>query len=75
MVRQYQLALDSLSDNCRDTEEELGTYAADAQAHMAENGVDESVFNILSAVNEGFFGQDGVDSCRDRFAAYAIFRS
>jgi len=80
VVREYQLAIDALDDNFPETEQQLGSYAADAQAYLAKNGVGDSLFNILSDVNQDFGGylQGGpheLDSCHDAFTGYAIVRS
>jgi hypothetical protein len=79
MVRKYQLALDALDDDCPETEEQLGRYAADVQAHLAESGLEDSLFNILSDLNlelgGGIEGPQELDSCEDAFMGYAIVRS
>ena len=73
VVREYQLALDALSDNCPETGAKLGDRAVDAQGQLSEGGVDESLLNILIDVNYNMPG-GRLDSCQKAFLAYVLIR-
>jgi len=72
-VRTYQIALDALGDNCNGTDEQLGGYATSAQELLSEGGVEDSILNILSDINDGT--PRGLrDDCRETFFQYALVR-
>jgi hypothetical protein len=71
VVRQYQLALDALSNNCPETSEELGDRAVDAQSQLSEGGVDESLLDIRNDVNSRM-PRGRLDSCQEPFLVHVL---
>lgn len=74
LVHKYQIALDALGDNCNESEDELGDLAIAVQEELTSEGIEESLFNILSDVNSEMPGGYRWDDCSRPFAIYIFSR-
>jgi hypothetical protein len=74
LAPQFAYALDEMEPKCMQDRDQIAAYAWATWVDLRNNGVDESLYSVLSHGSAAIPDSLGPTDCQGIFAAYAVLR-
>jgi hypothetical protein len=74
LVNRFKTLLDVMAKVCEEDRTEIANWTAMAQSHLQNNGVAESLLNIMEGANIAYVSEFGRIKYKDLMAAYSMLR-
>jgi hypothetical protein len=74
LVNRFKTLLDMMTKVCEEDRNAIGNWTAMAQSHLKNNGVAESLLNIMEGANMAYVSEFGRIKYKDLVAAYSMLR-